>query len=507
MASEQQNIAFEANQGDWRRLSPISILFFLSKVITHLIKDALPGLAPLIVIIANSDNKAWLTGLILTGLGVLIVSSAILQFWFYRFNVQDSKILINEGVFKKKQRILGFERIQNINIIQPFYFKPFSLVTLQLETAGSKGNEADLAGISRELAEEIKQTALKIKSESVTEEEAEFEQAEGERNLLASCDLKQLVQYGVTSNGMFWLLVFIAPFMGMLDEILEKWIGEENIKLVVEYLGGGVQGGLLLVVGAFLVLILCMLIFSILGAIVRYYNYELTIKGSTLKRHSGFLSTHEESAKLPKIQAFVRQTNFIGKWLRVENVVLKQASGQTNQQNARAGLFVIPTRTKQQSRQLLSVCLEFNDSLSKESLISRRYILKNSLIWSVIPIGVSSILYFAHESYLAFLPLLLSPIFATIFYQRWKNFRYQIGNEFGVFRSGFWGFKKIYFPLFKAQRVSVSQSLLQKRSGLANLTIFLASEKITIPYIPKNVATDWFDRISVQVESTNKNWF
>ncbi|MCW8999468.1 MAG: PH domain-containing protein, partial [Kangiellaceae bacterium] len=494
MASEQQNIAFEASQGDWKRLSPISILFFLSKVVTHLIKDALPGLAPLIVIIANADNKVWLTGLILTGLGILILSSAVLQFWFYRFNVQENKILINEGVFKKKQRILGFERIQNINIIQPFYFKLFSLVTLQLETAGSKGNEADLAGISRELAEEIKQTVLTIKSQTVENEETLDEQQEEETNLLAICDLKHLIQYGVTSNGMFWFLVFIAPFMGMLDEILEKWIGEENIKAVVEYLGGGVQGGIFLAVIVFLTLIFGMLLFSILGAIVRYYNYELTLKDNTLKRHSGFLSTHEESAKLTKIQAFVIQTNFVGKWLSVENVVLKQASGQTNQQSAKAGLFVIPTRTKIQSKELLNKCLEFDDSLSKAELISRRYILKNSLIWSIIPIGVCSVLYFAHESYLALLPMILSPVLAAIFYQRWKNFRYQIGRNFGVFRSGFFGYKKIYFPLFKAQRVIISQSLLQKRAGLANLTVFLASERVSIPYIPMSVATDWFDR-------------
>ena len=507
MASEQQNIAFEASQGDWKRLSPISILFFLSKVVTHLVKDALPGLAPLIVIVANSDNKVWLTGLILTGLGVLVLSSAILQFWFYRFNVQENKILINEGVFKKKQRILGFERIQNINIIQPFYFKPFALVTLQLETAGSKGNEADLAGISRELAEEIKQTVLEVKSQAVKVNETLDVQQENEQDILAVCDLKQLIQYGVTSNGMFWFLVFIAPFMGMLNEILEKWIGEENIKAVVEYLGGGVQGGVFLAVITFLTLLLGMLLFSILGSIVRYYNYELTLKDNTLKRHSGFLSTHEESAKLPKIQAFVRQTNFIGKWLSVENIVLKQASGQTNQQNARAGLFVIPTRTKQQSEELLLECLNFKDTLSKAKRISRRYILKNWLIWSIIPLGFCSILYFLHENYLAFLPMLLSPILAAIFYQRWKNFRYQTGKEFGVFRSGFWGYKKITFPLFKAQRVIISQSLLQKRKGLANLTIFLASEKVTIPYIPMSVATGWFDKISAQVETTNKNWF
>ncbi len=127
---------------NWQRLSPLSIIFFAGKQVSHLIKDALPSMAPLAVVIFTSDNKAWWSFAIASGLIILIVISAFLQFWFFKFRQHASKVLINDGVFKKNHRVIQFDRIQNINILQPLYFKPFKLVTLQIETAGAKGKEA-----------------------------------------------------------------------------------------------------------------------------------------------------------------------------------------------------------------------------------------------------------------------------------------------------------------------------------------------------------------------------
>ena len=65
----------------------------------------------------------------------------------------------------------------------------------------------------------------------------------------------------------------------------------------------------------------------------------------------------------------------------------------------------------------------------------------------------------------------------------------------------------ITFPLFKAQRVSISQSPMQKRKDLATLKIYLASDRIEIPYVPIEHAHAWFDQISYKIETTKQNWF
>jgi len=181
----------------------------------------------------------------------------------------------------------------------------------------------------------------------------------------------------------------MAPVFGMMDKIIKNSIDKEAVKLLVEHLGGGLSGGIIF--GSIIVLsiFILMITFSILGAIFRYHHYKLTFKDDTLKRHSGLMGTHEESAKLPKIQAFVNQTNFIGRWLKVENVLLKQASGAQNTQSARAKLFVIPTLAREKTTELLKFILNIDNFHPHLNPINKRYIFKTWLIIMIIPILLS----------------------------------------------------------------------------------------------------------------------
>jgi putative membrane protein len=493
----------------WDKLSPISILFFLNKIFSLVINNALPTLAPLGVLILNADSKATSALLIFVGAFVLLSLNAILQYFFFRFKVQENRLLIHDGVFNKNQRVIRFDKVQNVNILQPFYFKFFKLVTLQLETAGSKNNEANLAGITSTQAELIKQTILDYRSENSSQCESENQHidATDEGEILSTASTKDLFKFGLTSNGMFWFFVFMAPVFGMLDKIIENNIDKEMVNLLIERLGGGISGSFIF--GAIIILSIftLMITFSILGAVFRYHNYKLTFKGETLRRHSGLLGTHEESAKLSKIQAFVNQTNFIGRWLKVENVVLKQASGAQNAQTARAKLFVIPTLAKTQVLELLKFILNSEGFDTPLNQINKRYILKTWLKVMSVPTILSLIMMLNIGSYPVWFLLLSGIVLFPLVYLRWRNFGYAINDNFATFRSGFFGFRRITFPLFKAQRVSISQSPMQKRKDLATLKIYLASDRIEIPYVPIEHAHAWFDQISYKIETTKQNWF
>lgn len=503
---DNENLSEEiADQEEWHHLSPVSVIFFIGKTIGTFLKDAAAGLAPLAVIIINADEKGSMAMMLGGGLLTLIVVVSFLQFWFFKFKTHSDKILINEGVFKKKHRSINFDRVQNINIVEPFYFKWFSLVTLQVETAGSGGNEANLAGIPAPLAEQLKQQALETKKVSLDDTSLETSNISSE--LLATADTKDLVKYGLTNNGMFWFFVFIAPFAGAIDDVLEKGIGKENLEYAVNALGGGTQGGVILVIAAVLLAIGLAVLFSILGSIFRFHNYQLTEVDKTIKRKGGLLSTHEESTKRRKIQALQCRTNFIGRWLKVENLVLKQASGQVNQENSSNSLFVIPTRTEQESDQLADIIFQQPRNYGEEKGINPRYHLKTLLV-SLTPVVFISLILGLNVSWYA---LTLIPVAALLFFPmirlRWKMYRYKIGDEFGFFQSGFLGFRKTEFSLFKAQRVVINQSPLQRKRNLATLVIYFASQKISIPYMPMKDAEYWFNVISYKIETTNKNWF
>lgn len=489
----------------WQRLSPISIIFFLGRILKHIIKDALPAMAPIAVILFNSDNKEWISLLIIVGMSLFLLTNAFLQYLFFRFQVQQDKIIIHEGVFNKKQRLISYDKIQNINLLQPFYFKPFKLSTLQLETAGSKSNEANLAGITITHAEEIKASVLSVRqniTDSLLNEDSELTE-KFEPELLNSADTKALVKYGVTNNGMWWFFVFMAPFFSQIEKIGEQWIGQQNIDWAID-----ATGGIFVLIPLIITTILFLMItFSILGSIFRYHNYRLTYLDKTLKRFGGLLTTHEESAKLSKIQAFVNKTNFVGRWLKVENVFLKQASGIQNNANSNNKLFVVPSLTQNQTNALLNRVFSLTRLPTDLAKVSPRYILKTWAILMLIPSSFCIIIAIATQAYWVLLFCLIGLPMWYLVHLRWKNFGYAIDSQFATIRKGMIGYRQITFPLFKVQRASISQSPMQKRNNLATLKIFLASDRLTLPYITLEEAEKWFDKISYQIETSEKNWF
>lgn len=506
---------------DWQRLSPLSIVFFIGKFVTHLLKDALPSLAPVAIIIMNADNKAWISLLILIGIITLLLISSFLQFWYFKFKVEGQRVLVNDGVFKKNHRVIQFDRIQNINVLQPLYFKPFDLVNLQVETAGAKGNEADLAGISSSFGDYLRNHVMQQKKESAsTTLESENPHQHHDEQLLANATMKDLVHYGMSSNGVFWFFVLIAPIFSFTDKLLEKWITKEDFAQLAEALGGGITGNVFLVISAVLLTITLMFSFSILGAILRYFKYQLIVVHSdsgkplayakqTLKRSSGLLTSYQESLKLAKIQTVIRQSNFIGRWLGVVNMTLGQVSSGQNTPQNRASLFVIPSRTDDESHELTNRLLEACPTSIETIGINRRYVTKTIALKIFLPLLIICIpVYLSTDQSLVFaIPMIASLLLLPLVLRRWRAYRFGMKNGYAKFERGLFGFRHIIFPLFKIQKVEIKQSPIQRRRDLATIKIYLASNRVQMQYIPMQTAREWMAIISEQIEGTKKAWY
>jgi len=515
------DLTLEYGANKWQRLSPMSIIFFIGKFIAHLLKDALPSLAPIAIVIFNSDNKLWITGLIGIGFIGLILINAFLQFWFFKFKIEGQKVLINDGVFKKNHRMIQFDRIQNINVLQPLYFKPFQLVNLQIETAGAKGNEADLAGISGRFADYLRTHVLHQKKESqnVSMEDSETTNQSKEQ-VLAKASMRDLVNYGVSSNGVFWFFILIAPIFSMTDKVLEKWITKDDFTKMAEFFGGGASGSIFLIVAAVVLTILLMFSFSILGAILRYFNYQLTVVESdsdysphqtekTLKRSSGLLTSYQESLKLQKIQTVISQSNFIGRWLKVENLTLGQVSSNQNNPKNRASLFVIPARTATESLLIKNRLLENLPESIETTGINRRYVNKTITFKVFLPALLICIPIYIHfqQPAILLIPFLFSILMLPLVLRRWRAYRFGMKDGFARFERGLFGFRHIIFPLFKIQRVEIRQSPIQKRRDLATLKIYLASNRVQMQYIPMSTAQKWMRVIVNHIEGTKRAWY
>ena len=65
---------------------------------------------------------------------------SVLSFIAYRYRLSDQNIEIRSGVIQKSQINLPFERIQNIKLVQPIYYRWTGYCCMEFDTAGSAKN-------------------------------------------------------------------------------------------------------------------------------------------------------------------------------------------------------------------------------------------------------------------------------------------------------------------------------------------------------------------------------
>ncbi len=503
------------SENSWQRLSPVAVVFYLIRIINQVISNALQGLAPLIVLLFSAKNKLLIISASLLGLICFIVIAAILQYWFFRYRVRDNEVQISQGVFKKKFRAIQFDRVQNINIKQPIYFKPFALVSLFIETAGSAGDEGVLAGINETEAQTLTDILLKKRQAATTPAEQQADQPLNDDDkaptLLAKASMSDLIKHGLSNNKFLILIAFLAPFYNSWKNQVNDWAHQVNLQSWFDLFPSKPIAVLITFVIASMAIFVLFALISIVGSILSYHQYRLTLSKQTLVRKSGLLNTHQESLNLSKLQAIQRRCNWIARVLGIESLVLAQADGHVgnrqHQHNKSSSLFIVPSRTPSQSIELIAAITGEQPTMQPTNAISKRFIVKNWLVYFMLPVAVFAGFELSHAQTPSPWLLLLALCALPLVYLRWKNYGFRLDGEYGLIKSGFIGYRYERFALHKAQNIVLAQSWWQKRSGVANLHISLASGSIVIPYMPQAQALAWFNQLCYHIERDNRAWF
>ena len=141
------------NSPDWKRTSPIAVLFFLVHAISKLSINALPAIAVGFAAFASATGgrKTLIVSGIMGFAGLAIVAS-VLSWLRFRYCIDGDRVLVRSGILQREELSVKFDRIQNVNIREPLYMRPFGLALLNIDTAGSGEKEIILGGIPKPLA-------------------------------------------------------------------------------------------------------------------------------------------------------------------------------------------------------------------------------------------------------------------------------------------------------------------------------------------------------------------
>jgi len=493
----------------WHHTSPLAAIFYLGRVFETIAKNAVQTFAPLAAfLIASEGSLATRIGIGLTAFFTITIVSSIVRYWFFRYRITDDAVLIREGVFKKTQLDIKFDRIQAINTQQNVVYRYFDLVTVKFDTAGSSKQEGSLPAIKTELAESLKERIRRERPLVVADDEGADSGID--HAPILTLDKADMVRIGLSSNRALIILVLLGP----LAEQLESKIGESIDSTVIEAALESGRFTILVGVGTALVVVvsvfLLLMVASIVGAFLRYHRFRLITDEDVLRSTGGLLTRHEHSVNLAKVQTLEARQNMM---LRIFDRYRMRAKQATSGRKGGSKHFVIPLCTPDQLPEIDQEVFgdEFPDVEMRPKSdvfkpISVRYIRSRMLLGGILPTLIVTSLLFVIAGPIALLSLLWLPTCGLIVWTLYKKRGYFVSEEGLVLRRGFIGYRTNAFLYRKVQRINVTQTLLQERNGLATMRFYMASGTLKLPYVDYGLAKQLRDYVLYKVESSQLAW-
>ena len=494
--------------GDWQRTSPLAVLFFFGKLLKTITQNAWQSLAPFVAFVYAYQGEL-VTKIALGAIAFIVITTtvAVLNYWFFCFQLIDDSILIRQGVVKKKQLDIKFDRIQGINTEQNVVFRYFGLVTINFDTAGSSGDEGNLPAVTREFADALR-TRIGDRRQRANVEE--MEQAP-EPDALLALDWRDIVRIGLSDRRVLVFVAALGPLYERLGDSIYSIAADYVESAADKVLETSVAASALVVVVVAVALIMILAIISIGAAFLRYQNFELFVDGKTLRSQGGLLTRHEVSMHLGKIQTLRLEQGIVMRFLNRYRLSARQARS-SHKQDKRKN-FIVPVVTAAQANHLRELLMApegdelmqipTNDQFTR---ISPYYMRSRILFVGLLPtIGVTTV-FWQLLGPVSLGLLLWLPVSTLLAYQSWRRAGYLCREDGFVRRSGVVGYRSVALLYRKVQRITVTQSRYQRRKGLASLRVYMASGSVRIPYIEHAIAKRLRDYILYKVESSQQAW-
>jgi len=498
---------------NWQHLSPIALLYFSLQSLQAVFGSVF-YLIPLTIFTYRGlqDSPLLTLGAIVLGLG-LFAGIALLRYYFYQFRVSGDTVDIQAGIIQKTQLNLPFERIQNVKLEQPLYYRFTDHVMVQLDTAGSSREEAQLVALSRLQAEALQHaiyaahSTTTITQDTIASDIDDVTDAIPSERLLNRRSVGDLLIYGISNNRVWVFLAATTPFW---DNALERISGRlETLGVdVLRYFDPTQQSlGWLVVLALGIALLVVVItgLLSVAGAMLSFFDYSLVQRGERYIQRCGLFTRHEVSMKLSRLQWVQLQQSWLDRVFGRCNVRFEQIQA-PRADLAEAGRIMVPAVTPLDAQALLAEALP-EQRLAEVVFqpIDWRFLIRPFLFCLVL-VGVSQWLLRPDSPLLANVALLIGAWVGGLIVLRWRRWGYALDSQFLYIRKGLIGVNYYCLPIFKVQQVRYAQSWWLERKSLCHVRLVFASGAQGVPFIPWVAGKRIVNDSLYQAESSGRSW-
>ena len=522
-ADAEENADALGDHGHWQRTSPLAVLFFFGGVVKGLVANGAQmaaSIGTLIVLVQQGAAVAAWGG---AGLAAWFGVTATLRFWFFRYSLEEDRVRIRQGVLKKTELDVQFDRMQGVLVEQSLIFRLLGLVTVGFDTAGSTRQEGKLPAVSPGLA-----TALHARIEQARKAQpvvpTAFDDAPAsvaeESEPLVRLSAADMVRIGLADRSVLAGLAF-APFvLQAFDSTFREWIETRLQHVATEFQELGLLAAGLVAASVLTLVLALALTITICSAFLRYHDFTLFAAGAGnvgFRSVRGLLTRKETAVERAKIQQLhLSQGLLFRRFRRFHLRALPAASGPAIDPDAAAGadkVLHVPALATEAVRPLAEKMFaaegEGLDLLPAEGVFARispAYIDARIRTVGVMPALVAPAALYPHFGAVSFWCLAWLPLVSLVVWQLWRRHGYMHTDDALSKRGGLLGFQVDAFVFRKVQAVLVRQSPLQRRRDLATLYVALASGAVKVPFIDHAAACRLRDHMLYKVESSRGPW-
>lgn len=492
--------------------SPVAIILLIWKYFVNIIRQFWPA----IIAVFIGQRSGNMSNLIIFSIIAVAASALIFAIAYYlrfSFYVKDDELHIHKGVLKKTNLNIPFERIQTLNFEESIIHQIFSVVKIEVDTAGSSKNEFTFNAIQRPIAEALRNQILSRKSEiSEVSERSETEVVENTQSITSpksvkifGLDFKDLFIIGLTQNHLRTVVLIFFFLLWGIGELEDSGL---NIDFnLLENAEAIVQSGIIFLIGLSVVSLIIIIIGTSIRTIVKYFDFAMYRSNDGFKIQSGLFNRKEYAALDHKIQQIKWINNPLKRIFKIHQLQLKQAS--SIEVSSRKSIKV-PGIQIEKIRDIIDYSLKSEIDLERLELqgIERQYLIRNILYFSIFPwLALSFGLHYWLENKLFFLILLIIPYLVITYYVAFRKWKFAYDANILYTHHGVFENKNNIIEIHKIQNVQITQSPYQWRRDLANLQIYTAAGQLKIPYIKREKALVIKDFLLYKVETSKEKWY
>ncbi|WP_197203636.1 PH domain-containing protein [Crateriforma conspicua] len=424
------------------------------------------------------------------------------------YQIRQDALVIHTGWLARRERRIPWDRVQEAKQEQSLFGKPLGLTHLTLKTAGSDDEEAALNVITSKQADEIRhhivsgqslapenQPAASVADPAITSH-SDFDQSLTTKELFLGGLTSQLIAgiFSVMGAIAYFQLSWGGPFdwlggpMDWLEHVpAPPWVAPmeqatETLRSQVPSLGPlDVLIDLVLSETMFKSVTLAVLsmIAATIAFVIRYHAYEIRRSDDRLVVAHGLLTRQESSLSRRRIQSLKLEESPLRRWAGLASIRVDNAGDHREVDENKKRSLLVPAAERNKAIEIAEQVIgEFPIDQPGWQKVSSKAIGRGTRLGCLIYAAVLAQI----ASWSLILAVALSPGFALVYLcnrQWYRHTGYRISDHSVMYRKGWISRATLGLPIENIQNLRISQSPLDRRLGLATLSIDTAGQSNT----------------------------